>query len=128
MRRSIVRLFGMRGLGRLIGKKLFPHPGQSEMRSGFLERWADNDERVYLDTLTAVARWSVRERLGSIRCPALVLSGENDFFPLALKEESVARMPHAELVVIPESGHLTPIDQPARFNEALGTFLDAQRS
>lgn len=127
MRRWIARLFGMPRLGRIVCKKLFPHPEQSHMRSAFLERWAESDTQVYLDTLAAVARWSVRERLSSIQCPTLVISGQNDFFPMKLKNEYITRIRNAELVVIPGSGHLTPIDRPDEFNSALRIFLDAGR-
>ena len=47
------------------------------------------------------------------------------FFPMPLKEEWVARS-GARMVVVPDSGHLTPIDQPERFNEVLREFLAAQ--
>ena len=33
-------------------------------------------------------------------------------------------IPGARLVVIPDSGHATPIDQPGRFNEVLAAFLE----
>jgi 3-oxoadipate enol-lactonase len=123
LRRLIVQLFGMRTLGRFLGKKLFPKPEQTDLKSTFVERWAENDPRVYLYTLAAISRWSVRERLSSIRCPTCVVSGERDFLPMSLKQEYIAKTSNAELVVIPDSGHLTPVDQPERFNEALMSFL-----
>jgi 3-oxoadipate enol-lactonase len=89
LRRLIVQLFGMRTLGRFLGKKLFPKPGQTDLKSTFVERWAENDPRAYLDTLAAISRWSVRERLSSIRCPTCVVSGERDFLPMSLKQEYI---------------------------------------
>ncbi len=124
LRRLIVRLFGMRTLGRFLSKKLFPGPEQADLRNTFVERWADNDARAYLDTLGAVSRWTVRDRLSSITCPTCVVSGENDFFPMSLKQEYLLHNPNAELVIIPDSGHFTPVDQKGRFNDALRAFLE----
>ena len=87
LRRLIVRLFGMRELGCFLSRKLVPHPEQTQLRYTFVERWAGNDHRAYLDTLAAVSRWSVRERLSSITRPMCVVSGEQDFFPMSLKKE-----------------------------------------
>lgn len=49
--------------------------------------------------------------------------GEQDLFPLALKEAYAKKMPDARLVVIPNSGHFTPMDEPEWFNEAMMEFL-----
>ena len=46
LRRLIVRLWGMRGLGRFVGRKIFPHPEQAHLRDTFIERWAQNDGRA----------------------------------------------------------------------------------
>ena len=66
----------------------------------------------------------MRDRLAAITCPTCIVSGENDFFPLSLKQEYLVHNPNAELVTIPDSGHFTPIDQKARFNNALRAFLE----
>ena len=86
LRRLIVRLFGMRALGKFLSKKLFPRPDQKALKRTFIERWAENDRKAYLASLAAISGWSVDERLGSITCPTCVVSGEHDFIPMALKE------------------------------------------
>jgi len=126
LRRLIARYFGMRTLGRVLGKKLFPRPDQSVLKSGFIERWAENDRDAYLASLAAVFGWSTEDRVGTIACPTCVISGEHDFIPLALKESYTAKLPHGELIVIPGSGHFTPVDAPERFNQALMLFLARQ--
>ena len=67
--------------------------------------------------------WSVKDKLGSIQCPTLVISADQDYTPVALKEEYTKLMPNAELVVIPDSHHATPVEQPEKFNAALAEFL-----
>lgn len=126
LRQLIVRWFGMRALGRFLGKRLFPRVDQEALRQDFIERWAENDKHAYLSSLATVSEWGLEHRLGAIACPTCLISGEHDFFPLSLKEACVKTMPDARLVVIPDSGHFTPLDEPDRFNEALMSFLSEQ--
>ncbi|MGB5201949.1 MAG: alpha/beta hydrolase, partial [Sedimenticolaceae bacterium] len=123
LRQLIVRFLGMRALGRFLSKKLFPRVNQEELRQTFIERWADNDKHAYMSSLATVPTWNLEHRLSSITCPTCLVSGEHDFFPLALKEAYAKKMPDARLVVIPNSGHFTPMDEPQRFNEAVMDFL-----
>jgi 3-oxoadipate enol-lactonase len=126
VRRLIVHLFGMRTLGRFLSKKLFPRPDQEAHKQTFVDRWAQNDSRAYLAALAAVSRWSVEARLGSIYCPTCVIFGERDFVRRALKRGYMAKLPNADLVVIPDSGHFTPLDASKRFNDAVISFLEKQ--
>ena len=123
LRQLIVRFFGMRALGRFLSKKLFPRDDQEELRQTVIARWAENDKHAYLSSLATVPTWNLEHRLNSITCPTCLISGEHDFFPLELKEAYAQKMPDARLVVIPNSGHCTPLDEPERFNEAVMRFL-----
>jgi 3-oxoadipate enol-lactonase len=63
--------------------------------------------------------------LAAVAVPALVLVGEEDAItPPAESEAMVSLLPVARLVRIPGAGHLTPLEAPERFNEALLSFLD----
>ncbi|WP_018261999.1 alpha/beta fold hydrolase [Methylobacterium sp. WSM2598] len=58
------------------------------------------------------------------RKPLLILCGEADAVtPLADHRAMAALAPGARLVVVPESGHLTPIEQPAAVSRALRDWL-----
>jgi 3-oxoadipate enol-lactonase len=109
-----------------------PKPEHEELRRLFVERWAENDQRAYLDSLRPdgfpkpVRSWSVADRLGTIRCPTLVIAADEDYTPVSLKEAYVAKMSQAELVVITDSRHATPAERPEQFNEALIAFLSKQ--
>ena len=122
----IVRLLGMRKMGQVLGKRLFPKPEHEELRQVFVERWAENDKRAYLGSFRAIVGWSVADRLDSINRPTLVIAADEDYTPVSLKEAYVAKMPQAELVVIPDSRHATPAERPEQFNEALMAFLSKQ--
>ena len=62
--------------------------------------------------------------LAAVRVPTLVLCGAGDAVtPLADHEAIAARIAGARLVVVPESGHLSTIEQPEAVNRALLDWL-----
>lgn len=63
--------------------------------------------------------------LAAIRVPTLVVAGYDDqIAPAEGMKGMAARIAAARFVVVREAGHLTPLEQPQRFNAALGSFLD----
>jgi pimeloyl-ACP methyl ester carboxylesterase len=63
--------------------------------------------------------------LSTIRCPTLVIVGAEDTLTQPPLSESMhGAIPGSELVVIPGAGHMSNLEQPAAFNEALARFLD----
>ena len=122
----IVRLFGMRKMGEALSKRLFPKEEHRELRRLFVERWAENDRHAYINSMRAIVGWSVADRLGEIGCPTLVIAADQDYTPVSLKETYVAKMPQAELVVIADSRHATPVEHPEKFNKMLMEFLSKQ--
>jgi len=122
-RRLVARFFGMRMMGKFLAKILLPEPEQEPLRKLLVERWSENDRLAYLASMKALFGWSVLDQVNTIRCPALIVTAEQDYTPVAAKEAYAALMPRAEVVVIGKSRHLTPIDQAAAFNEAVMSFL-----
>jgi pimeloyl-ACP methyl ester carboxylesterase len=58
--------------------------------------------------------------------PALVITGEEDaIIPVAESEAMARAVPRAQLVVLPAAGHLSSLEVPDDFSEALGNFLRA---
>jgi pimeloyl-ACP methyl ester carboxylesterase len=63
--------------------------------------------------------------LASMSCPVLVVTGEQDgLVPPAEAEKMAAVAKGAKLVRIPAAGHLPCIENPERFNRALGELVD----
>ncbi|MBD9424153.1 alpha/beta hydrolase [Pseudomonas sp. PDM15] len=120
---TLSRLLSMQTIGQGLGRILFPHPEQAELRAKIEQRWPENDKRAYLASLDAIIGWSVRERLAAITCPTLVVTADRDYTSVASKEAYVRELPNARLVVIERSRHATPMDQPQRFNAVLDEFL-----
>jgi pimeloyl-ACP methyl ester carboxylesterase len=66
------------------------------------------------------------DALRSVRVPALVIAGSED--EIATEDDARAMaeaLPNAELLLIPRCGHLTAVEQPELFNEAVAEFVTA---
>jgi len=76
-----------------------------------------------LDTLRH--RDSIVPRLREIRVPALVIVGAEDkSLPAAYSRQIVDALPEASLVVVPDSGHLSTLEQPEVVTAAMLGFLE----
>lgn len=72
------------------------------------------------------ARPDSLETLRGVKVPALVIVGAEDRLTTEDDARAMAEaLPNAELLVIPRAGHLTPIEQPELFNEAVTEFVTA---
>ena len=72
------------------------------------------------------ARADLRPLLPGITCPLLVACGEDDLLtPMACSEEIATAAPNARLERLPACGHLLTLEQPARINELLIRWLEA---
>jgi len=73
-----------------------------------------------------IARPDSRPSIASIRCPTLVLAGaEDQLTPPDIAREIANAIPDAKLVIVPDSGHLTTMEQPEAVNAALRKWLAA---
>jgi 3-oxoadipate enol-lactonase len=109
-----------------IARNLFPQPAQADLRAAAVASLGRNDKRAYWAAIRALARFDARRRLGEIHCPTLLVAGERDTtVPRASLELLRRRIPHAQVRIVPDSGHATPYDQPLLFNGLLLEFLAA---
>lgn len=73
-----------------------------------------------------MARRDSRPGLKAIACPTLVLVGDDDrLTPPELSHEMAKGIPGARLVVVPDSGHLSTMEQPQAVNAALTEWLNS---
>ncbi len=74
--------------------------------------------------LALAARPDATPWLNTIKAPTLVLVGEDDALtPPALSEALSAGIPGARMAVIPDAGHLSPVENPETFNRLADEFL-----
>lgn len=72
------------------------------------------------------SRVDERPGLRAVRCPTLVLAARQDrLCPVSRHEEIAALVPGAELVVLDDCAHLSPLEQPAAVGGRLGRWLGA---
>jgi len=69
-------------------------------------------------------RPDMTEAMRHLRVPALLVAGAEDAItPPACLEAAEAIIPQSKLLIVPDAGHLTPLEQPAVFNAAVLAFL-----
>jgi pimeloyl-ACP methyl ester carboxylesterase len=134
---------GLRGTGRLmrrvwlfvaapmpkvaeyVAAGLFPKPEQRAIYAEAVARLSRNQKRPYLASMRAIVGFDVRSQLGQLRCPTLVISGDRDrTVPRAAIEALSRGIPGAKFVLIEDSGHATPYDQPQAFNRVVMGFVE----
>ncbi|GIG01288.1 alpha/beta fold hydrolase [Catellatospora citrea] len=77
----------------------------------------------YLRTINSHARYPALRALNQV--PVMVVVGDADLItPVSHSEEICRLLPHAKLVLIPDSGHVVMLEHADEVNQALITFLD----
>jgi 3-oxoadipate enol-lactonase len=122
-----VRASGMAGIAdTVIGRWFAP---------GFLERdpvmfahlrnvFAATNADAYVACCQAIAALDLTAELARIDVPALIVGGELDAStPVASARQLHAGIRGSRLVVLPEAAHLSNLDVPAAFDDAVGDFL-----
>jgi pimeloyl-ACP methyl ester carboxylesterase len=76
--------------------------------------------------LAALSAHVIREELGTIAVPTLVIHGRNDMLvPCSDGEQLAALVPEAELVIFEDTGHMPMVERPVPFNDEVLRFADA---
>ncbi|HSW08154.1 alpha/beta fold hydrolase [Aquabacterium sp.] len=82
-------------------------------------------EQLIRQNRAIMARADSRPLLAGLSCPLLVVCGEADLLtPPEYSREIAAAVPQADLVLLPDCGHLLTLEQPQRINALLGDWLD----
>ena len=73
-------------------------------------------------------RRDYRDQLPSIGVPTLIVAGQDDALTTPAMARAMSRhIPRAKVAIIPNAGHLAPMEQPQHVNQAIGSFLAAIR-
>jgi proline iminopeptidase len=86
----------------------------------YREMWGSYGEFVINGNLTSA---EYADRLPSIKVPTLITVGDHDECDASLSREMNALITGSKLVVLPQSGHMTFVDQPRLFIDAVQGFL-----
>jgi 3-oxoadipate enol-lactonase len=99
-------------------------------RPATVERWrrrvVSTATRGYLGCCHAIREHDTRSRLHEIRIPTLVVAGAVDeATPVSMSEALCAGVPGAQLTVLEGTAHLSVLERPAEFADAVRGFLDS---
>jgi len=102
-------------------------------RAATLRAWRERLLRVDTAAMNravegVLTRESAIPLLPRIRCPTLVMVGEEDTATVPARSEEIASaISGTRLVRIPRAGHMSPIDAPEAVTTELRSFLEVQR-
>ena len=83
-----------------------------------------NDAHIYVQQAMALRDGDVRPQQGDIRCPTLLLAGDQDpVTPVAWQRDIQAAIPGSRLQLFPDTAHMVMLESPSAFNVALLEFL-----
>lgn len=121
------RMARRRRLRRLGFTLLSPHPERIDPRLFYENILASGPKPAAPRAAAEIARYDVRDRLGEIACPTLVIWGDRDrIVPPSSADEFVRLIPNARKVVFEDCGHVPMLEQPERFNRLVEDFLDEE--
>lgn len=107
-----------------------PNPNEDPIQDGvtswalYREMWGSDGEFVIDGNLKSV---EYVDRLPSIHVPTLIIAGDHDECDPSLSQEMHEKIAGSKIVILPKSGHMTFVDQPALFLGAVDTFLQPER-
>ena len=88
------------------------------------ERFLRIDPRGYAACCDAIGAMDLRPILPTIAAPTLVIAGADDpATPPAMGEDIRARIPEAELIVLPRAAHMLAVERADLVNRHLAAFL-----
>jgi len=86
----------------------------------YREMWGSHGEFIIDGNLKSV---EYTDRLPSIKVPTLILVGDHDESDPSMSKVMHEKIAGSKLVILPDSGHMTFVDQPAMFEKAIEDFL-----
>lgn len=125
----VVRASGLDNTARLTPERWFT--GAFRATQPAITDWAvqlvrTTDASCYVAACEALAAFDIRDALGSITVPTLVVAGADDTeTPPADARLLVAGIPDARLAVVPATGHLAPVEEPAAVGDLLARHFES---
>lgn len=119
---QLAREQGMRAMGRQWAQGMV-HASRwnSPLFAHILDMIERQTPAIFAAQLQALlTRPDARGLLEQLRCPTLLACGRQDAWsPLSRHEEMHALLPGSRLAVVEDSGHMSPMEQPAAVSQAL---------
>lgn len=103
-----------------------PDPNYDPIQNGVMswdlyrEMWGSDGEFVIDGNLKSV---EYVDRLHTIHVPTLLIVGDHDEVDPSLSQEMHEKIAGSQIAIMPDSGHMTFVDQPEKFNDTVTLFL-----
>lgn len=126
-RLGLMRFVSAKVLPIMFGQSFLDSPERAAEREALIDELRNHPRRIYRAVNGVIHRRGVEAELANIRCPTLIVRGDED---RAIALERVLAMhralPGSELVRLPRGGHTVTLEEPELVNQVLARFLDAQ--
>jgi proline-specific peptidase len=90
----------------------------------YREMWGSDGEFVVDGNLKEV---EYVDRLSEIKVPTLIIVGDHDESDPKMSKEMHEKIAGSQLVILPDSGHMTFVDQPEQFLKTVREFVASTR-
>lgn len=126
-RADTVRAEGMESVADGIMPRWFTDPflkDRPDIVKGYRDRLAATDPAGYGRCCVAIGTMDIRDRIGAIAAPTLIIVGDEDpATPPAMAEDLRQRIAGAEMVVISGASHIISVEKPEAVTSLLAGFL-----
>jgi 3-oxoadipate enol-lactonase len=126
----IARLFGFGVVANSVMPIVFSQdfltdPARADLQKQWRQHLVNNDKVGATRGVGGIiSREAVCDSLGEIRLPTLILVGEHDTAVVPARSERMHyAIPSSRLVMIPNSGHMSPVEAPEAVNAAMRDFF-----
>jgi proline iminopeptidase len=89
----------------------------------YREMWGSHGEFVVDGNLASV---EYGDKLATITVPTLITVGDHDEVDPSIAKDMQSKIAGSKLVILPDSGHMTFVDQPGMFLSAVDEFIHAK--
>jgi 3-oxoadipate enol-lactonase len=109
----------------MFAKAFLKDPKRAELRMKWRENIINNHRVGVTRAVTGViTRNGVYDQLNKIDLPTLIIVGEQDIATVPEKSKRIhERISKSKMVIIPNAGHMSPVEEPEVVNTALDEFL-----
>jgi pimeloyl-ACP methyl ester carboxylesterase len=114
-------------VGIAIDHMLTAKPLSSQLREQVIEDSLRGGKQARQAWPNATSREDITREVAAIDVPTIVIAGELDRVdPVAiLSAEVLTRIPHAQLYLLPATGHLSPLESPQELAGIIGRFVNS---
>jgi pimeloyl-ACP methyl ester carboxylesterase len=119
-----VSFLPMREQAEYMAKKLFPTERDAQFRKMIVDQIMTTDRRIYRQTILALGRLNLDQKIRKIHTECLVLTGmEDSTIPPVLQVSLSEKLKNSTQIFIANAGHAVIVQEPEQVNQAVIQYL-----